>query len=113
MWFIPPLRRDFFSNEVLSLRGEVKEFIEDGYLEYSFGGDGVWQKSWSFSLYYVRSQFDYIGVCFVKGFLFLIIISLICFIVAISAGSINVYVVSAYKEDFIVPCCYVLCSSSY
>ena len=48
-----------------------------------------------------------------KGFLFLIIISLICFIVAISAGSINVYVVSAYKEDFIVPCCYVLCSSSY
>lgn len=41
MWFIPPLRRDVFSDKVLRSSGEVKEIIEDGYLEYSFGGDGV------------------------------------------------------------------------
>nr|AJC10832.1 NADH deshydrogenase subunit 5 [Macoma balthica]AJC10845.1 NADH deshydrogenase subunit 5 [Macoma balthica] len=83
MWFMPPLSSDVFSDKVLSSSGEVKEMIEDGYLEYSFGGDGVWHKSQSLSLFYVNSQFDYIGVCFVKGFLFLIIISLMCFMISI------------------------------
>lgn len=42
---MPPLSRDIFSREVLGLSGGVKEFIEDGYLEHSFGGDGIWEGS--------------------------------------------------------------------
>ncbi len=41
IWFIPSLRRDFFSGEVLGMRGDVKGLVEDGYLEFSFGGEGV------------------------------------------------------------------------
>jgi len=41
IWFIPPLRSDFFSDKVLSLRGDIKSLVEDGYLEYSFGSDSV------------------------------------------------------------------------
>lgn len=41
IWFIPPLRRDIFSTQVLSLSGDIKSVVEDGYLEYSFGRDSV------------------------------------------------------------------------
>ena len=41
MWFMPLLSRDFFSGEVLDIRGDTKGLIEDGYLEFSFGGEGV------------------------------------------------------------------------
>ena len=41
MWFMPPLRSDFFSDKVLGLSGDIKSLVEDGYLEYSFGSDSV------------------------------------------------------------------------
>lgn len=41
MWFMPMLRRDLFRPSSLNTRIKVKEIIEDGYLEYRFGSDGV------------------------------------------------------------------------
>jgi len=38
---MPILSRDFFTGQVLDLRRDVKRLIEDGYLEYSLGRDGV------------------------------------------------------------------------
>ena len=77
IWFIPPLSSDLFSNEVLTLRGDMKSLVEDGYLEYSFGRDSVWKTSRHVSSFYINSQSDYLGLCFIKGFVFLIVV---CFI---------------------------------
>jgi hypothetical protein len=41
IWFLPILRRDFFRSEVLNLSGDMKELVEDGYLEHRFGREGV------------------------------------------------------------------------
>ena len=38
---MPYLRSDIFSSEVLNMREDIKVYVEDGYLEYSLGGDGV------------------------------------------------------------------------
>nr|YP_006576390.1 NADH dehydrogenase subunit 5 [Hiatula diphos]AEV94284.1 NADH dehydrogenase subunit 5 [Hiatula diphos] len=74
MWFMPFLSSDLFSSRSLSLSRGVKDYIEDGHLEYSLGSEGVWVASNSWSSYYVGSQSDYIGLCFVKGVLFFVII---------------------------------------
>jgi len=71
MWFLPMLRRDSFRGLVLDVRRDVKEIIEDGYLEYSLGRDGVWNNRNLISSFYIGGQFDRIGACFIKGFIFL------------------------------------------
>lgn len=38
---MPILRSDLFSTEVLNLRSDMKSLVEDGYIEYSFGGDNT------------------------------------------------------------------------
>ena len=48
----------------------MKGVIEDGYLEYSFGRDGVWFSRNAIRSYYITRQTDYIGICFVKGLMF-------------------------------------------
>nr|YP_009642914.1 NADH dehydrogenase subunit 5 [Sanguinolaria ovalis]QCQ20478.1 NADH dehydrogenase subunit 5 [Sanguinolaria ovalis] len=70
MWFMPLLSSDLFSGSSLSLSRGVKDYIEDGHLEYSLGSEGVWATNNSWSGYYISSQSDYIGVCFIKGVLF-------------------------------------------
>lgn len=62
-----------FSGQVLTWRREVKQVIEDGYLEYSLGSDGVFLNNILVRGYYMGGQFDRIGSCFIKGFVFLII----------------------------------------
>lgn len=39
IWFIPVLRSDLYSREVLELRLKLKRVVEDGYMERSFGGE--------------------------------------------------------------------------
>nr|YP_006576378.1 NADH dehydrogenase subunit 5 [Iridona iridescens]AEV94272.1 NADH dehydrogenase subunit 5 [Iridona iridescens] len=71
MWFLPSVSSDLFSGGVLYWSSSVKEMIEDGYLEYSVGSDGIWLNNMSVSNYYMSGQFDSVGSCFVKGFVFL------------------------------------------
>jgi len=42
MWFIPLLSRDLFTPFSLRLSRGVKDYIEDGHMEHSFGREGVW-----------------------------------------------------------------------
>lgn len=79
MWFMPYLRSDIFSSEVLNMREDIKVYVEDGYLEYSLGGDGVWTRSYILSTYYINNQSDYMGLVFLKGLLF-IFLSIIVYI---------------------------------
>nr|QID02651.1 NADH dehydrogenase subunit 5 [Scrobicularia plana] len=72
MWFMPPLSSDMFSTQVLSLSGDMKSVVEDGYLEYSFGSDSVWKVGNQVSSFYMNTQSDYLGLSFIKGFIFLL-----------------------------------------
>jgi hypothetical protein len=51
----------------------MKELVEDGYLEHRFGREGVWRRRNLLSSYYIGTQFDSIGSCFVKGGVFVIV----------------------------------------
>lgn len=73
MWFTPFLRSDLFSSIVLGARGNVKGFVEDGYLEHSFGSEKVWSGREWFRSFYMGRQADFMGVCFLKGFFFVLV----------------------------------------
>nr|YP_009642902.1 NADH dehydrogenase subunit 5 [Gari elongata]QCQ20466.1 NADH dehydrogenase subunit 5 [Gari elongata] len=77
MWFMPVLSSDLFSPMTLTLSRGVKDYIEDGHMEYSLGSEGAWNMTNSTSEFYVNSQNDYIGVCFLKGVAVFIMISII------------------------------------
>nr|YP_006576438.1 NADH dehydrogenase subunit 5 [Solecurtus divaricatus]AEV94332.1 NADH dehydrogenase subunit 5 [Solecurtus divaricatus] len=78
MWFLPLLSSDAFSSEVLGLSRDVKDLIEDGYMEHYLGSEAAWSFSEGWSSFYVRSQYDYMGLCFLKGLgVFLLIVGVL------------------------------------
>nr|AQZ26103.1 NADH dehydrogenase subunit 5 [Semelidae sp. STW-2017] len=72
MWFMPPLSSDMFSSQVMSLSGDIKSLVEDGYMEYTFGGDSSWNMTNKLSSLQMYNQLEYLGLMFFKGFVLII-----------------------------------------
>nr|YP_006576402.1 NADH dehydrogenase subunit 5 [Nuttallia olivacea]AEV94296.1 NADH dehydrogenase subunit 5 [Nuttallia olivacea] len=81
LWFLPYLSAGLYINSVMSSSASLKSDVEDGYMENSFGSEGIWAVSKIVSSQFMHIQRDQLsnrmGTAFIKGVVFMMVIFLL------------------------------------